>query len=227
MKLSTLLVVLSLATSAFANIAPLSLDSWSAQESLSSPEHTMLVSAPQSTPYEVTGSFTMYDDWDHFKVTIRTDLSSPGAPYYELRGVLFCFSNDGDQISIQRYIGPDNWGLLALASYALETGWTYAFRIWDDGYNVGLELNGANELTASTSYAPGSLVAMHGQWYVSQDAACQVDARTNSLAIDAVTAPSSVPDGGVFGALGLTLFLLGCARFAVDKRRFTPHDWAS
>lgn len=155
-----------------------------------------------NAPYVINGAFTMLDGIEHFNVAFRTDLSTPGAPYYERAGMLVSFSNDGDQISIQRYTSPSDWNLLAVKSYALTTGLTYFFSIFDDGLNIDFSINGSHELSASSSYSTGDQIAFYSR---------EFGAGTK---LDAVTI-THVPDGGVT-ALLVGMGLLGLAA----QRRF-------
>jgi hypothetical protein len=63
---------------------------------------------------EVTGRFQMNHASEHFKVVLRSDGSIvDGSTFAERKGISFAFSNDGDQISIQRQ-GPDEIEILAV-----------------------------------------------------------------------------------------------------------------
>jgi hypothetical protein len=80
----------------------------------------------------------------------------------ERKGISFAFSNDGDQISIQRQ-GPDEIEILAVKSYSLTTGQSYSFRIVARGDSLSLSVNGTEELTTSSSYSAGNLVGIYSR----------------------------------------------------------------
>ncbi|HWA25448.1 MAG TPA: hypothetical protein VG734_07300 [Lacunisphaera sp.] len=139
-----------------------------------------------NAPYVINGAFTMLDGLEHFNVAFRTDLSTPGAPFYERAGMLVSFSNDGNQISIQRYTSPSDWDLLAVKSYTLTTGLTYFFSIFDDGTNIDFSVNGVQELSASSSYSTGDHIALLSREFGA------------GSKIDAVTV-ARVPEAGMTG----------------------------
>lgn len=148
-------------------------------------------------PLNISGSFTMLDGLEHFNVAFRTDLSTPGSPFFERAGMLVSFSNDGDQISIQRYTSPSDWSLLAVKSYALTTGLTYSFSIFDDGTNIDFSVNGIHELSASSSYSTGEQIAFYSREFGS------------GTKLDAVTI-THVSDTGTTGLL-IAASLMGLA----------------
>ena len=151
-----------------------------------------------SEPYIINGAFALLDDSEHFNVSFRTDLT--GSDFGEREGMLVSFSNDGDQISIQRYTSSVNWDLLASKSYTLTTGLTYFFSIFDDGTNVSLAINGVDQLTASNSYATGDQIAFYSREFGA------------GTALDAVTI-SHVPDTGATALyMGLAMLGLGAVR---------------
>jgi hypothetical protein len=112
---------------------------------------------------EVTGSFQMNHDSEHFKVVLRSDGNIVDSnTVAERKGISFAFSNDGDQIAIQRQ-GPDEFEILAVKSYPLTTGQSYSFRIVANGDSLSLSVNGTEELTASSSYSAGNLVGIYSR----------------------------------------------------------------
>lgn len=112
-------------------------------------------------PYIINGSFTLLNDFEHFNVGFRTDLSFlPDADLYNtLSGMFVSFANDGDQISIQ----GSGYNEVTQKNYTLLTGQTYFFSIFDDGTEISLAINGVTELTASTTVATGSHAAFYSR----------------------------------------------------------------
>ncbi len=150
-------------------------------------------------PYVISGAFTMLSDLEHFNVAFRTNLA--GSDFGERQGMLVSFSNDGNQISIQRYTSAVNWNLLAVKNYTLVTGTTYFFSIFDDGTNVALAVNGIDELAASNAYATGGQIAFYSREF-----------GNTATSIDAVTI-THVPDGGSsLSMLGAPLVVLFAIR---------------
>lgn len=151
----------------------------------------------------INGIFSMLDDQEHFSIAFRTDLSSPGAPFHELTGLHVSFSNDGDQISIQRYLSPSDWELLAVKSFSLITGRLYEFTIYDTGTNIDLYVNGIPELSAVSSFETGNKVAMYSREF----------GAGSSIALTHITGPS-VPETGATALL----LLMGLAGLAVRRQ---------
>jgi hypothetical protein len=118
-----------------------------------------------SSPYVINGAFTLLNDYEHFNVAFRTDLSFlPDQDlYHTLSGMFVSFSNDGNQISIQGrgYAG------ITYKSYALNTGETYFFSIYDNGTNISLAVNGLTELTATSNVSTGNHVAFYSREFPS------------------------------------------------------------
>jgi hypothetical protein len=150
-----------------------------------------------SEPYVINGAFTMLADWEHFNIAFRTDLSTTGAPYYEVRGTLVSFSNDSNEISIQERYTASDWNRIANISFNLNTGQTYFFRITDTGSEISLAVNGITELTAQSAYSTGDQIAFYSREFP-----------FTATSIDTITI-TSVPDAGITVLyLGLTLPLL-------------------
>jgi hypothetical protein len=163
--------------------------------SLTTTGRGILATANQfSTPYVISGAFTMLNDFEHFNIVTRTDLSA--SSYYERPGILVSFSNDGDEISIQRYTSSSDSPALALASFALTTGQSYSFSITDTGSAVTLAINGADELSAASTFGTGDYIAFYSREFPST--ATQIDA----LAITAIPEPSTFA-----GMAGLTALI--------------------
>jgi len=147
-----------------------------------------------SSPYVINGAFTLLNDYEHFNVAFRTDLSFlPDQDlYHTLSGMFVSFSNDGNQISIQGrgYAG------ITYKSYALNTGEIYFFSIYDNGTNISLAVNGLTELTANSNVSTGNHVAFYSREFSS-----------TGTALDSVNI-THVPDAGGT-ILYLFLALLG------------------
>jgi len=110
---------------------------------------------------QISGSFTLNQDLEHFKIVARTDgLIPTGNSFAERNGVIFAFSNDGDQISIQRIDSDNNHINLAVKSYALQTGQTYRFSASLIGSSLQLAVDGVEELTATSDYSSGARIAL-------------------------------------------------------------------
>jgi hypothetical protein len=147
-----------------------------------------------STPYAILGVFTMLNDWEHFNVSFRTDLSTAGpGSALERSGLMVSFSNDGNELSIQRYTSATDWAQLAVKNFALVTGEPYFFSITDTGADITLAVNGVDELTASSTYSTGNHIAFYSREFSSA-----------ATSIDAVTVVG-VPE------VGVTAFYLGLA----------------
>lgn len=152
------------------------------------------------TPYLIAGSFTMLNDLEHFKIATRTDLSA--SSFSERAGILFAFSNDGNQISIQRYTSAADWSLLALASFTLTTGETYSFDILDTGNQVMLAVNGVELLSVASTYSTGGHIAFYSREFSG-----------SSTSIDQVSISSVSDEASTAMLLAFSLILvLGVAR---------------
>ncbi len=124
---------------------------------------TLATAAAFSAPYTFSATFTMLDDIEHFNIALRTDLNTPGNPFYERDGLLVSFSNDGDSISIQGYTDENNWDILGIAGFNLSTGEKYDVAITDDGFNVGVSINGIDILDVSNPFATGDRIALYSR----------------------------------------------------------------
>jgi len=167
-----------------------------------------------TAPYAVSGTFTMLDASEHFNIALRTDLSTTGAgSSYERRGVLVSFSNNADQISIQRFNTALDWDLLTVASYTLSTGQSYAFSIVDTGTTVSLAIDGMAQLSASTGYSTGDKLAFYSR-----------ELGSTATAIDSVQV-AVVPEPGTWGLIaglaGLGIALLGCRKSVIKRQWLT------
>lgn len=161
-----------------------------------------------SGAYIISGAFTMNDDFEHFNVGFRTDLSTVGDPFYERQGLVVSFANDGPgggEISIQRYVSPVDWEFLAKkTNFDLVIGQTYFFSIFDDGLNVSLSVNGMQELATASTFSKGNRVA-----FLARDFG-------EGSSLDAVTI-THVPDSGRVVSLFAASFVL----LAHMRRRFS------
>lgn len=152
-----------------------------------------------ATPYVISGSFTMLNDLEHFNIAFRTDLSTDGIdPYFERRGMFVSFSNDGNEVSIQRYNSSLDWNLLANTGFALNTGQAYTFSILDTGSLISLSVNGIDLLSTTNSYSTGDHIAFYSREFSS-----------TATAIDSVTI-TTVPDSGAT-AIYLGMAMVGLA----------------
>jgi len=154
-----------------------------------------------SAPYSISGSFRMLDGLEHFNVVLRSDLS--GSDYFERRGVLVSFSNDGDQISIQRYTNASDTSIITQASYPLATGQAYSFSISDDGFNVTLSVDGIAQLSGATSYSTGHQIGFYSREF-----------GTSATSLDFVSV-AAVPEPSFYG----TAFALACLGVAISTNR--------
>ncbi len=163
-----------------------------------------------SSPYVITGEFTMLNAFEHFDISFRTDLSPlPDADlFHQLSGIFVSFSNDGDQISIQgRGFSPQFSTPADHKNYTLTTGQKYSFSIFDDGYNIAVGINGVTELTASTLNSTGNHVAFSSREF-----------GFTSTALDSV-AINGVPDAGSCGVMMGVLFLCMAAVYHKAERK--------
>ncbi len=144
-----------------------------------------------ASPYEVSGSFAMQSGSEHFNIVIRSDLS--GAAVGERTGLLVSFSNDGDQISIQRSTAASDGAILAVDSFSLTTGQMYSFRIRDDGSLVSLSIDNVERLSATSSFQTGGRVGFYSREF------SETSTRIDSVTVSAVPEPETY--GLVFGAI--------------------------
>jgi hypothetical protein len=140
-----------------------------------------------TSPYTISGSFTMNDSLEHFNVVFRTDLSA--GDFGERRGIFVSFSNDGDQISIQRYSNAGDNELLAVKSYSLATSQSYSFEIMDTGSVVMLSIGGTLELTGSSNYSTGNKIGFYSREFGS-----------TSTSVDSLTV-TAIPEPATYSAL--------------------------
>lgn len=159
--------------------------------------------------YSIAGSFAMQDGLEHFNVTFRTDLSDTGVSG-ERNGVFVSFSNDGDQISIQKFDDGTN-EFLAVKNYTLTTGQFYSFEIIDDGTNVSLSVDGVEELTGSDTFTSGGKIGFYSREFSG-----------SSTQIDSITV-STVPEPSMY-ALVFGLFAAGSIGLNRTKRKSLAHQ---
>jgi len=112
----------------------------------------------------ISGTFRLNDHYEHFKVAARSDgLVPSGNGYSERTGIVFTFSNDGDQISIQRFESNGVIEIMAVKPYELTTGQTYSFLASLSGNQLSLAVNGIAELTAISNYSSGDRIGIFGR----------------------------------------------------------------
>lgn len=133
--------------------------------SLTTTGRGILATARQfSAPYVISGTFTMLHSLEHFNVALRSNLSSTGASSsYERSGVIVTFVNDGQGFSIQNYTSASNWTQLATTPFPFVTGQSYTFVITDTGTAITVSVNGANSLSASTTFQTGNYTAFYSR----------------------------------------------------------------
>ena len=69
-------------------------------------------------PLVVTGVVTMLSSGEHFDISLRSNLSTPGASgYYTTTGVVVEFAMDGEGYSIYNYASASNTNTLVVGSY--------------------------------------------------------------------------------------------------------------
>lgn len=149
-----------------------------------------------AAPYVITGTFTMLSDLEHFNVSFRTDLSASSS--YERMGMLVSFSNDGNEVSIQRFTSASDWALLAGATFTLTSGQAYSFSITDTGSDISLSIDGVSVLSATSTYATGGHISFYSREFPSTST--QID----SVTISAIPEPSSY--AALLGALCLAAY---------------------
>lgn len=158
-----------------------------------------------STPYVISGTFTLLDGSEHFNVAFRTDLSDSGSSY-ERPGMLVTFSNDGDQISIQRFTNASDWSSLANASYVLNTSQAYSFSITDTGNLITLAVNGVDQISASSTYLTGGYIGFYSR-----------ELGSTATAIDSITI-SAIPEPSTYVAIFGVVALAGVVIRRIRKR---------
>lgn len=129
-----------------------------------------------SGPYVVEGSFTMLSDLEHFNVVLRSDMSSTNS-FDERTGLIVTFVNDGNGISVQELTNPiTSWkqvGTTGENGFALNTGQTYSFKIFDSGTHVDVSVNDNFVLGADTIYATGDKIGFYSREF--PDTATRLD----------------------------------------------------
>lgn len=146
-------------------------------------------------PNTISGDFRLLDPTEHFSITLRSDLSVD--PSFDVvRGLMICFSNDSNVISIQEYLSPTDWSILAQTTIPLRTFKDYSFEITDDGSNVSLWLGGKDILSATTSFGLGTNVAFEDRGFV------------RGVAVSNVAVPDSSSTLAMVGAAAMGLFLV-------------------
>ena len=117
-----------------------------------------------SGPLEINGTVSLTDGFEHFNVAARSDGNViSGNSFYEKSGIIFSFSNDGDQISIQEMRSDGTITILSVKSYSLVTSTPYSFTATLDGASLALAVNGIQELTATSSYSAGGRVGFYSR----------------------------------------------------------------
>lgn len=145
--------------------------------------------------YSVSGTFTMNDNFEHFKVVLRSDFSSAGGAT-ERSGILVAFSNDGDQLSIQ-----EDAQIKELKSFTLTTGQSYDFEIIDYGTSIAFFVDGAEQLTYISSYSTGDKIGIYSREFAG-----------TSSSIDGI-AISTVPEPTMAGLfLGISALIIATKR---------------
>ena len=116
-----------------------------------------------SPPYVITGTFTLSNSREHFEVVLRTNLSSPGASstYEKREGVVVEFDKDRQVFSISNHTPAPTGGQLAKAPFSFITGQPYSFTITDTGTSVTVLIDGANSLSASTTFETGGYTGFY------------------------------------------------------------------
>lgn len=163
-----------------------------------------------SSPYEISGTFTMNHADEHFLVGFRTSLSTIDG-YATTSGMFVEFSNDGDNISIQGVgyspVASDHKG------YSLVTGQSYSFVISDTGTQIAVSINGVTEITATTTNATGNKLAFYSREFSS-----------TSTSIDSLTV-TAIPEPGTYAAI-VGALLFGVAVLRRLSSAFPTH-WTS
>ena len=141
-----------------------------------------------AAPYVISGTFTMLNGLEHFNIVLRSDLSTVGAStFFERLGVIVTFVNDGQGISIQLPSGQI--ASTGGGGFRFVTGQAYAFRIYDTGSNISVEMDGVSVLSANTTFSLGGRIAMYSREF--STTATRLDSVT-ILAPSAPGAPTGV-----------------------------------
>jgi len=152
----------------------------------------------------VSGSLTMNSDLEVFNIAVCTDGSIPsGNTFADRTGIVFSFSNDTNQISIQRFGANGSTSILAQMPYTLTTGQSYNFTVQAQGPFQQFSINGTVLLTAHDSLVTGSQIALFGREGVGA-----------SSSIDFITV-TGTPEPGTYAAIAGALVL----GLAVWKKR--------
>ncbi len=147
---------------------------------------TLLTQASFSGSIIISGSFTMNDHFEHFKVAARTDGSIPaGNGFAERTGIVFAFSNDGDQISIQQFSANGSTSILAVTSYSMTTGQSYDFTATLTGTSLALSVNGVALLSATDSTSTGNQIALFSR------SGFGTSTSVDSISVSAIPEPST------------------------------------
>jgi len=147
---------------------------------------TLLSQSTFSGAVSISGTFTLNSDLEHFKIAARTDGSIPsGNSFAERTGIIFAFSNDGDQISIQQFSANGSTSILALASYNLVAGQSYNFTATLISSLLTLSVDGVTQLSATDSTSTGNQIALFSR--SGFGASTSVD----SISVSAIPEPST------------------------------------
>ena len=142
-------------------------------------------------PYTVSGAVTLNNGFEHFGITLRSDLTATTASglseYDVLTGILVEFSADGNQVSIQQIDqGNPNPPILVEANYDFAVGQLYDFFITDTGNNVSLAIDGYNLISANTTFSTGDQIAFQSREF------SDTSSTLNFLSIEPTPEPSSL-----------------------------------
>lgn len=155
------------------------------------------------TEIRLQGRVTLNNDYEHFKIALRSDLSRVN-DYYELTGILVAFSNDGNEVSIQ-VPGATEW---VSKPYPIETGRSYDFEVIDTGSWISLFIDGQIQIETDAVDYYGNQIGFYSREFSNT---------SSSLDFIRVSDPQCVADGG--GTFLLTAFpMLGIFIFATTRR---------
>jgi hypothetical protein len=149
------------------------------------------------------GRFRMLDGFEHFTIALRSDLAT--SSYFERTGLRISFANDGDMMSISRYMSADDNTPLVLYPFSFQTGTWYEFAILDLGEEISVSLNGELRMVANSAFRTGDRIGMYSRKF-----------NSTSTEIDYVRI-AAIPEPATFWAVLLGIGLL----FFRDKRRLT------
>jgi len=162
---------------------------------------TLLSQSSFIGPISISGTFTMNHNLEHFNIVARTDGSIAfNNSFAERTGIIFSFSNDGDQISIQHFNPDGSNSIIALASYSLTTGQSYDFTATLNGSALSLSVNGVPQLSATDSASTGNLIAIYSR-----------EGFGTSTSVDSITVVA-VPEPGTWGVVAGILGLVASSR---------------